>query len=223
MDNQVQYSLQAALENFAGLIDEKGPSPELSLLPIFDSDAPLMEKVGLMDTVFDDHAAYEELREVCFDLLLINFFLKDVKKLEEDYLESAEWEAIEEATLDRGTELLNVLLYIRECQEEDLEPELDDFLNEYLLVNEDEFQDEHRIYEAVIANRELADSDYKSIADAAAKVDKENELLELFYPLVSFFYEPHADDDHMAEFTENSQNKAFDAAVYGLLINFNHS
>ena len=45
------------------------------------------------------------LREIFFDLLLINFFSADVKKLEEDYLDTPEWEEIEEQTLDRGTEV----------------------------------------------------------------------------------------------------------------------
>ncbi len=65
--------------------------------------------------VFDENPKIEPLREVFFDLLLINFFSADVKKLEDDYLESAEWEQIEEKTLDRGTELLNLLLYLNEC------------------------------------------------------------------------------------------------------------
>jgi len=65
--------------------------------------------------------------------------------LEEDYLDSPEWEDIEEETLDRGTELLNLLLYLNECEEEDIVPELDDYLKEFLLVYEDEFQDEYTI------------------------------------------------------------------------------
>ena len=44
--------------------------------------------------------------------LLINFLNEDIRKLEEDYLDSPEWEKIEESTIDRGTELLNLLLYL---------------------------------------------------------------------------------------------------------------
>src|SRR5690606_41557779 len=83
-------------------------------------------------------------------MLIINFIAEDVQKLEEDYLESEEWEQIEEDTLDRGTELLNVFLYLKECADDEIEADLDDYLKEFLLVEEDEFQDEHRIYEKVI-------------------------------------------------------------------------
>src|SRR6201999_586870 len=108
----------------------------------------------------------------------INFFSADVKKLEEDYLDSAEWEEIEQQTLDRGTELLNLLLYLNECRDEEIEPDLDDYLKEFLLVDEDEFQDEHRIYEPVIENQILMESPVSEIAKDAGKLPQDSELKE---------------------------------------------
>ena len=220
MDQRVQKALNISLEQFARAEHISPTDFFLKLENIFNSEEDFIEKVNMLDAAFDDNAAFDALREVYFDLLLINFFAEDVKKLEDDYLESSEWEKIEEDTLDRGTELLNVLLYLRECEDEEIEPELEDYLKEFLLVEEDEFQDEHRIYEDVIANQILTESSYEEIAAAARKLDEESELRELFYPVMSFFYEQKPAPEDLVEFERSSDDKAFDIAVYALLTNY---
>ncbi|RZL40341.1 MAG: hypothetical protein EOO93_31220, partial [Pedobacter sp.] len=128
MNNIVKKTITASLTKFAEVA--KAPSVELThkLVDVFEADDDFMAKVAKFDSVFDEYPKFEELRETYFDLLMINFFTSDVKKLEEDYLESKEWEEIEDETIDRGTELLNLLLYINECHDEQIKPELDDFL-----------------------------------------------------------------------------------------------
>ena len=153
MNTSIKEGMLSALAQFASVNNQDQEAFSQVLVSVFSADKVYLEKVAAMDAAFDDQPMFEPLRELFFDLLLINFFNEDVRKLEEDYLESPEWEQIEEQTIDRGTELLNVLLYLQECQDEAIEPELSDFLREFLLVDEDEFQDEHRIYEVVIANQ----------------------------------------------------------------------
>lgn len=221
MDASVKQAMLAALRQFA-VISKNDSKPFFeSLVQVFDSKEDYLNKVADMDSKFDDNPDYESLRELFFDLLLINFFNEDVRKLEEDYLESPEWEAIEEKTLDRGTELLNLMLYLKECEDEDIEPDLGDFLKEFLLVDEDEFQDEHRIYEDVIANQILVDSDLKEVARVANDLPEDSELKELFYPLVGFFRDQHPDNDEFDIFVKFSTNPEFDSAVYSLLISYN--
>ncbi|MDB5119676.1 MAG: hypothetical protein JWN56_894 [Sphingobacteriales bacterium] len=221
MNNQVKKSLQSAIQQFGRVKNVDAASFSESLQKVFDSDAVYLDKVALLDKAFDDYPAFESLREVFFDLLLINFFTEDVQKLEEDYLESKEWEEIEEETLDRGTELLNVLLYIKECEDEDIDPDLDDFLKEFLLVEEDEFQDEHRIYEEVIANQVLVESSPDEIARVAKSLPEFSELKELFYPMINFFRDQDPDKEEFDTFISNSLQPEFDAAVYQLLITYN--
>ena len=221
MNNQVKKSLRSALQQFAQVKNVDEASFTDTLTNVFDSDAIYLDKVALLDKAFDDYPDFESLREVFFDLLLINFFTEDVQKLEEDYLESEEWEEIEEDTLDRGTELLNVLLYIKECEDENIEPELEDFLKEFLLVEEDEFQDEHRIYEEVIANQVLVESSSEEIARVAKSLPEFSELKELFYPMINFFRDQDPDKEEFNTFIENSLHPEFDAAVYKLLVTYN--
>jgi hypothetical protein len=192
------------------------------LVDVFSAEKAYLDKVASLDAAFDDHSLFEPLRELFFDLLLINFFNEDVRKLEEDYLDSPEWEKIEEKTIDRGTELLNLLLYLQECQDEAIEPELSDFLREFLLVDEDEFQDEHRIYEEVIANQILVESSLKEVARVSSTLPEDSELKELFYPMIGFFRDPDPADEDFNEFIKYSENPDFDSAVYALLISFNN-
>jgi hypothetical protein len=222
MNTHILNTLEAALQAY-GQQAQKDAKPLIKqLLNVFSAEKAYMEKVSDLDKAFDDQPSFEALREVMFDLLLINFFTDDVNKLEEDYLDSPEWEAIEEETLDRGTELLNVLLYLKECQDEDIEPELSDFLKEFLLVDEDEFQDEHRIYEEVIANQILMESSVNEIAKVAEKIKQDTELKDLFYPMMCFFRNPQPSPQEQEEISSNAIQPAFDIAVYQLIINFNN-
>lgn len=221
MDAKVKQAFDAGIQLYAQVEGADATALKTALQSAFDQDAPFMDKVEALDQAFDDDQAFEELREVYFDLLMVNFFAEDVQKLEEDYLDSPEWEAIEEETIDRGTELLNIFLYIKECADDDIEPSLEDYLKEFLLVEEDEFQDEYTIYEKVIANQILVESTYSEIGKVAASLSHQDELKELFYPLMAFFNELNPDKAQLDEFLETSTNKAWDGAIYQIIANFN--
>ena len=222
MDAKVNNAFNAGIRTYAQTEGIEAAEFELALQQAFDKDASFLDKVNALDAAFDEHQRFEELREIYFDLLMVNFFAEDVKKLEEDYLDSPEWEAIEEETLDRGTELLNMFLYLQECADEDIDPTLDDYLKEFLLVEEDEFQDEYSIYEKVIANQILVDSTYAEIHKVASTLSSQDELKELFYPLIAFFNEPKPSEEQILEYTEASDNKALDTAIYQIIVHFNN-
>src|SRR3569833_2953980 len=196
IDPKVASAIKAALSAFSAYnnVDATVLTPKCT--EVFSEENNFLSKVDALDAVFNDNPKIDALREVFFDLLLINFFSEDVKKLEDDYLETPEWEAIEEETLDRCTEMLNLLLYLNECEDEDIEPDLEDYLKEFLLVDEDEFQDEYRIYEPVISHQILMESPVEEIAKVAEKLPEDSELKELFYPMMCFFQNinPTAED-----------------------------
>lgn len=223
MNNIVKKTITASLTKFGEV--NKAASVELThkLVTVFEADADFMDKVEKFDAVFDKYPKFEELREVFFDLLMINFFTSDVNKLEEDYLESKEWEAIEDETIDRGTELLNLLLYINECHDEQIKPELEDFLKEFLLVDEDEFQDEFHIYEDLISNQQLVETSIQEICENAKILNLAEEMQELFVPFMAFFLQPTASEQAYRDLEKYSNNKAFDASVYSLITNFNQT
>jgi hypothetical protein len=220
IDPKVESAVEAGLAAFSKY-SSFNAAPLIKVFEdVFASDHDFLVKVDLLDEVFNDHPQMEALREVFFDLLLINFFSADVKKLEEDYLDSPEWEDIEEQTLDRGTELLNLLLYLNECEDEDIEPELEDYLKEFLLVDEDEFQDEYRIYEPVIAHQVLMESPVVEISKVASKLPEDSELKDLFYPLMCFFQNTNPSVEEKNAIADKAINKEFDMAVLQILISF---
>jgi len=223
MDTRIEKALEAAIAAFEQATQQAPSNFTAQLKTIFNQEENFLRKVDLLDQQVDEHPAYEAIREVIFDLLLMNFFAADVEKLEEDYLESPEWEQIEEQTIDRGTELLNLLLYLKECADEDIDPTLDDFLKEFLLVDEDEFQDEHRIYEPMLANQLLIESDYAAIKKAATSLPQEQELAELFYPMMSFFSEQQPSETQLDQYVSLSDDKPFDAATYALIVAYNQN
>ena len=220
IDPKIETAIEAGLAAFSTYSSFNAAPLTTVFEDVFASGHNFLTKVDLMDEAFNDHPQLEALREVFFDLLLVNFFSADVKKLEEDYLDSPEWEAIEEETLDRGTELLNLLLYLNECQDEEIEPELEDYLKEFLLVDEDEFQDEYRIYEPVITHQVLLDSPVAEINKVAGKLPEGSELKELFYPMMCFFQNINPSVEEKKAIADKAIDTAFDMAVLQILISF---
>ncbi len=221
IDPKIQKAIDAAFKHIKPVNPSNIEPIKGEILTVFDSELTFLQKVKALDEVFNSNPKLENLREVFFDLLLVNFFSADVKKLDEDYLDSPEWEKIEEQTLDRGTEMLNVLLYLNECEDEDIEPELNDYLTEFLLVDEDEFQDEHRIYEPVIANQILMDSGIEEIGNVARKLPEDEEIKELFYPIMCFFYDTNPTEETKKEAEANAVDPDFDLPVLAIMLNFN--
>ncbi len=221
IDPKIKKAIDAAFKYVQTVNPANAEPVKGQILAVFESELTFLQKVKGMDEVFNSNPKLEHLREIFFDLLLVNFFSADVKKLDEDYLDSPEWEKIEEETLERGTEMLNVLLYLNECEDEDIEPELNDYLTEFLLVDEDEFQDEHRIYEPVISNQILMDSGIEEIGRVARKLPEDEEIKELFYPLMCFFYDTNSSEETQKAAAENAVEPEFDLPVLAIMLNFN--
>src|SRR5690606_25977938 len=120
---------------------------------VFLGGKPFLEKVKLFDAVVAKYPDFSAIDEYAFDLLMA-YHIEEKHHID-DYFDTKEWMDIEDKSLERRTELLNIVLYLSEAQDSDVQVELEDFLNEFLLIEEDEFQDEYKIYESLISNIEL--------------------------------------------------------------------
>lgn len=179
-----------AIQAVQYLINSYEPNTELAaaISKVFESNADFLDKGKQFDQLFTQHPGHGAIQEYAFDLMMAHHL--EHHNGDEDYFDSAEWQEIEDQTLERGTEFLNILLYISEAQDADAPMEIEDFLYEFLLVDEDEFQDEHRIYEELIANQDLIEEHINSIVEVAKRLPDELEIRELFVPLLLFFKEP---------------------------------
>ena len=221
IDPTIQNAISASLQAITTYNPLNAEQLTAQLTEVFTLDEDFLDKVDALDEVFDQYPQAEALREVFFDLLMVNFFSADINRLEEDYLDTPGWADIEEETLDRGTELLNLLLYLNECRDEGIEPSLEDYLTEFLLVDDDEFQDEHQIYEPIIANQILVESSPAEVKNVAEKLSEDAELKDLFYPMMSFFQNTKPRSSDKEEVAANAVDKGFDMAVYTILEVFN--
>ena len=188
---------------------------ELSAIILTDED--FLGKVKKFDATIAKHNVYSEIGEYAFDLMMIHHLSNFIA--DEEYLDSKEWLDIEDKTIERGTELLNILLYISEVKDDEVEIGIDDFLYEFLLVDEDEFQDEHRIYEDLIVNQDLIDESLENILRISSEINEASEIKELFTPFILFFQNPHE-----KLFSKEVYNKLKPAerAVLGCLLSFNN-
>ena len=203
MNNTIN-ALTALVKNYkdtpSGLLDE--------LIELFDRQDDFLDKVKKFDKLFLKYTEFNEIQEYAFDLLMSHHL--DNNQEDEDYFESREWMDIEDSTLERGTELLNMLLYITEANDNGVEMELGDFLNEFLLVDYDEFQDEHAIYEGLISNQELVEEDDNIIIEASRNIKADDELKDLILPLFLFFSDP----EHIKPGVVLDKIKPVERAVY---------
>ncbi|QJD95075.1 hypothetical protein HH214_03875 [Mucilaginibacter robiniae] len=221
IDSKIDTAIRAAFQSYSAYTPINVGVLTDEMVKVFSTDKDFMDKVDDMDDVFDAHPHADDLREVFFDLLMVNFFSADLNRLEADYLDSPEWESIEEETLDRGTELLNLLLYLNECADEDIEPSLEDYLQEFLLIDESEFQDEYQIYEPIIANQILVESSPSEVRRVADTLPEDEELGSLFYPMLTFFQNMYPSLSDKQEIATTSAAPDFDMSVIAILETFN--
>jgi len=175
--------IRNALESiFAG---ERQLNVRAEVMNIFSSNEGFFEKLKRLDDTVE-HYRIKAISEILVDLLIMNAITNS--KDREAFFDSEEWQVIEESTLDRGSELLNVFLFLQECKDDDMTANLSTFLDDFLLVHEDEFQDEHLIYEDIIKNQEAIETDEETIVNISKSLSNESDMKELFLPLMLYFY-----------------------------------
>lgn len=154
-----------------------------------------------------------------FDLLLTQFIFQG-SQVSEEFFETEEWESLEEAFAEEGSELLNLLLYLAEAVDTDAEISLDDYLDDFLLVDEDEFQDEHEIYREVILLRNQIDSAFPPMMEVLKTTKEESPLGSLFIPLFVVFYYPNEWDFAGKQLEKYQSELPEECAVFSMIEGF---
>jgi hypothetical protein len=175
--------IRNALESiFAG---ERQLNVRAEVMNIFSSDHSFAEKLKRLDDTVE-HYKIHSISEILVDLLIMNSIAQSPDR--EAFFDSPEWQSIEESTLDRGSELLNMFLFLQECKDDDVTANLNTFLEDFLLVHEDEFQDEHRIYEDIIKHQDVIEGDEDTILAISKTLEPDSDMKDLFLPLMLYFY-----------------------------------
>ncbi len=207
--------LKACFEGFVKTAPEakaEAQIVETAVAALLVNKKPFLENSEAFIKIMEAHETFDRIHGIIYDIFCVNYL--EINDFDDDYWESEEWEAIEELTFDNGTELFNVITYLKECLETDVEPEMDDFLEEYLLIEDEDFQEEVEIYESLIKHREVEALSYEKIAKIAQELDDDDPIWYIFYPVMCFFYE-QAFDVNNAEYEKHN----FEGPEYTAIMN----
>jgi len=90
-----------------------------------------------------------------FDLLILHSFsAEDAGVVGDDRA----WDAFEDACMGKGTDLLQMVHYLDECLEDSVQPEMEDFIESFVVSPDLEDQDNLLAYEEVLESRDLVEA-----------------------------------------------------------------
>ncbi len=170
-----------------GLSDELVSEAKESINSLIDMDSTPDEKTEWLSKLCNNYEFLSPLKEVLFDLIMINHLSSLNPDTQEDYLESKAWDDILDNTADFGSEALNIFLYLQEAKDTEAIPSLDDFLEEYLFVFDEDNQEEFEVYEPLVANSDLIEEALGSIITDGTPLFENTDLEGIAIPMLCFF------------------------------------
>lgn len=211
--------IPAAFQSFAAQIQLSNEEIQ-SIQPVFSMESGKeLEAQAQLQSWLVNHPQCLPYGPFLFDLLLTAFIFKG-SLISEEFFETEEWEAIEDSFAEEGSELLNLLLYLAEAVDTQSEISLDDYLDDFLLVDEDEFQDEHEIYREVILMRNQIDSAFPPMMEVLMKKKDESPLGSMFIPLFVLFYYPDELEFATAQLAKYSDKLEEEQAIFAMIRGF---
>lgn len=211
----IKEALKALTEGFSEGVSTTGADVFFGkVLDILNSEEGFKEKMKALDQALEQHPDFDPIYHYLFDLLMLSFIASDSARMAEDYLESEEWIAIEDETADRGSELLNLFVYLSEAHDQGVKVDFHDFIDEFLLADDDLYQDDFFIYEPVIRNEGLTEAPVEEIIEVGKKIDSP-ELQEVFVPIMSFFSTVGSRKEKQAALAKEPWQKGIHLALYG--------
>ena len=216
----VKKALQAMIDGFAELnpsINQEQAHELLTrMVTLLGHTGDFKTKLAELDQCLDDAPDFEPLYHYFFDLLMLSFIASDSAMMDENYLESEEWIKIEDETSDKGSELLNIYVYLQESFVQEIETGLQDYLQEFLLADDELYQDDFFIYEELIKSDSWMDASIQEVIQHADDI-KSPELEEVFIPMMAFFNRQDSAEHIEAALRKDSAMAALNIALYRAL------
>ncbi len=188
---------------------------------IFEVHTEMSAQLKAFDNLQAAHPELAGYKEYCFDL----FFVQALECLGEEadaYMESPDWQKIEQKTEGRGTEALNLFMYLTEVKESGLKASLDDYLDGFILDEDLDYQDDAVIYEEMMANRTWLDLNYAAMVAKAEAMESETAMPEMFTPSFCFFKSPEKSIINLMACLQAGGQRQRNTAVSGMLQFFYH-
>ncbi|MCS7078253.1 MAG: hypothetical protein NZ455_16190 [Bacteroidia bacterium] len=159
------------------------------LKTILDTNEHIAQKVTQMDKVCEKYTFLHNLKEYLVDIGLVHFFTLSSVYDREDYFETSEWLRIEDELSDRGTELLNWLLYIEEAKSARAEISLQSYIEDFLLIGDEmnEDQENLKIYEPLINAQKYLDYTPLDLFLLYERIPEAHVLKNIAFPMMCYF------------------------------------
>lgn len=161
-----------------------------TLVQLMASAKDLSNSLKKLDALCASDPLLLPYKEYFFDLLYISWLSWQESQGNDDWMDSPEWQRLEEKLAERGTEMLTMLMYLQEVVDSDLKANLDDFLEQFLIDEEMDFQEDLEVYEEVLTNRAWLDLTFTEMVKKTESIEAETAIPELFTPLFCFFKSP---------------------------------
>lgn len=188
--------------------EEEHEELEGAMMSMEHEESPAEEEEEEDD--LDDDDDLEDLDDIEVD------DLDDEEDEDEEDLDR-EWEAMELFFETRGTELIHILNYLKSCKVMGEEPGMDDFLDNFVLDEDEEDQDDIFVYEELIKHRELVEGTLKQIMQTGNSI-RDEVIRDLFTPLTLFFRDPEPEPGMLTlAILNQSAHPAIHSAVFRVL------
>ncbi|NUM31778.1 MAG: hypothetical protein HUU47_05585 [Bacteroidetes bacterium] len=184
-----------------------------------NSNKSLIEKINETDKLSASYNINDDIAELIYDIVLFDFF-DNLENKNPNIFETTEWQKTEEKLLDRGTELFNILLYLRECSDNDFEISIDDYIDEFLMCEDDFDNQDALFYEDILKNREqLQNSDLNTWVEIAT-LNFNGQLESQLLPILMFFLPSINTDQKIEIISQKGKNVEFQKAFLSILNKF---
>lgn len=184
---------------------------------ITQTNTEFLNRIEQIDAFIKQNTFLSEASELIFDIALV--YHLSIEADDENYFDTPDWLEIEDKTIGRGTEMLNMLLYIDEANSNDIQMSLQDFLEEHLLIEDDEWNQDAEIYEPFIANPDITEYEVDEIIKLKDSLNDEHLLKDFFVPFALFF--KHIGSNNIPDYS--NKISTFEWAVLQCLVSFKNS
>lgn len=188
---------------------------------LFVHNADMASQLKAFDELLKQFDSLVDYQEFLFDL----FFVEALDQLGEEadaYMESEAWLQLELKTVGRGSEALNLFMYLTEVKESGIKANLDDFLDDFILDEDLDYQDDALVYEEVMINRNWLDLPYSQLVAKAEEMAPQTAMPELFTPLFCFFKSPEKSNINLMACLQAGGNYKRNTAISAMLQFFYH-
>lgn len=183
---------------------------------IQQKELDLAQRLKQSDALANQLEDAEFVKELCFDWLMAAFLSEDDK--DEEFLDSQEFEQIEARYENRGTELMNLLVYLDECRENDILPSYNDFVHEFLITDDEDVQEDITLYEDFLGLEEVLEAPFEVFLPKLIELSEQSALGSFLPVLASYFKNPLKGDKTLVSAILAGLYNPVEAGMLGALL-----